>query len=74
MTPRHLADAARVLGELDGVTVEVEGRDGLARLGMGSFAAVAQGAHEEPALITLRYEGAGGASSAGPCSGSSARP
>jgi len=58
MAPRHLADAARVLGELDGVTVEVEGREGLQRLGMGSFAAVAQGADEEPALITLRYDGA----------------
>ncbi|HEV2774832.1 MAG TPA: leucyl aminopeptidase [Solirubrobacteraceae bacterium] len=58
MTPRHLADAARVLGELDGVTVEVEGRDGLERLGMGSFACVAQASAEEPALITLRYEGA----------------
>lgn len=57
MAPRHLADAARVLGELDGVTVEVEGRDGLQRLGMGSFACVAQGSSEEPALITLRYEG-----------------
>jgi leucyl aminopeptidase len=58
MTPRHLADAARVLGELDGVTVEVEDRAGLGRLGMGSFAAVAQGSDEEPALITLRYDGA----------------
>jgi leucyl aminopeptidase len=59
MTPRHLADAARVLGELDGVTVEVEDRAGLERLGMGAFAAVARGSHEEPALITLRYEGPG---------------
>ena len=57
MAPRHLADAARALGELDGVTVEVEGRDGLQRLGMGSFACVAQGSLEEPALITVRYEG-----------------
>jgi leucyl aminopeptidase len=57
MTPRHVADAALLLGELEGVTVEVEGRDGLQRLGMGSFAAVAQGADTEPALITLRYEG-----------------
>jgi leucyl aminopeptidase len=57
MTPRHLADAARVLGELDGVTVEVEDRAGLERLGMGSFACVAQASSEEPALITLRYEG-----------------
>ena len=57
MAPRHLADAARVLGELDGVTVEVEGREGIERLGMGSFAAVARGSDEEPALITLRYDG-----------------
>jgi leucyl aminopeptidase len=55
--PRHLAAAARALGELDGMTVSVEGRDGLAERGMGSFAAVAQGGDEEPALITLRYEG-----------------
>jgi len=56
MAPRHLADAARALGELDDVSVEVDGRDGLRRRGMGAFAAVAQGSDEEPALITLRYE------------------
>jgi leucyl aminopeptidase len=55
--PRHLADAALALGELDGVTVEVEGRAGLEHRGMGSFAAVARGSQEDPALITLRYEG-----------------
>jgi len=55
--PRHLADAALALGTIDGVTVAVEGRDGLVERGMGSFAAVAQGADEEPALITLRYDG-----------------
>jgi leucyl aminopeptidase len=57
MTPAHVADAARVLGELPGVTVEVEGRAGLERLGMGAFACVAQGSVQEPALITLRYDG-----------------
>jgi leucyl aminopeptidase len=57
MTPTAVADAARVLAELDGVTVEVVGRAGLERLGMGSFACVAQGSPEEPALITLHYEG-----------------
>jgi leucyl aminopeptidase len=57
MAPRHLADAALALGSIDGVSVAVEGRDGLLERGMGSFAAVAQGAHEDPALITLRYEG-----------------
>ena len=56
MTPRHLADAARALGKLEGVTVEIEGREGLERLGMGSFACVARGSHEEPALITLDYD------------------
>jgi leucyl aminopeptidase len=55
--PRHVADAALALGELDGVTVEVEGRAGLEHRGMGSVAAVARGSEEEPALITLRYEG-----------------
>ena len=55
--PRHVADAALALGSIDGVTVSVEGRDGLLERGMGSFAAVAQGADEEPALITLKYEG-----------------
>jgi len=56
--PRHLADAARALAtEVEGVRVEVEGRMGLQQRGMGAFAAVAQGSDEEPALITLRYEG-----------------
>ena len=57
MAPRHLAHAARELGSLEGVTVEVDGRAGIVARGMGSFAAVAQGADEEPALITIRYEG-----------------
>ncbi len=69
MTPTHVADAARVLGELDGVTVDVVGRAGLERLGMGSFACVAQGSPEEPALITLRYEGVGEDEITGPVLG-----
>jgi leucyl aminopeptidase len=57
LTPTALADHAKALGEqVDGLTVEAEGRDGLAARKMGSFAAVAQGSYEEPALITLRYE------------------
>jgi leucyl aminopeptidase len=57
MAPRHLAHAARELESLDGVTVDVDGREGIVSRGMGSFAAVAQGADEEPALITIRYDG-----------------
>ena len=42
--------------------MEVEGRDGIVARGMGAFAAVAQGSDQEPALITLRYDGRPGAS------------
>jgi leucyl aminopeptidase len=58
LTPTALADYARALGEeTDGLRVEVEGREGIAGLGMGAFAAVAQGSEQDPALIVLRYEG-----------------
>ncbi|MDX6670110.1 MAG: leucyl aminopeptidase [Solirubrobacteraceae bacterium] len=67
MTPTRLADRARELaGSLDGLAVEVEGRAGIEGHGMGAFAAVARGADEEPALITLRYDGP---SAAGPVLG-----
>ncbi len=58
LTPSALAEHARALGEeIEGLSVEVEGREGLQQRGMGAFAAVAQGSEQEPALITLRYEG-----------------
>jgi leucyl aminopeptidase len=58
LTPTALAAHAEALArEIDGLSVEVEGRDGIVARGMGAFAAVAQGSYEEPALITLRYEG-----------------
>jgi|tagenome__1003787_1003787.scaffolds.fasta_scaffold20876482_2 leucyl aminopeptidase len=53
MTPTALADHARTL---DGVTVEVLDRRGIEAAGMGAFAGVAHGSHEEPRLITIRYE------------------
>jgi leucyl aminopeptidase len=57
LTPTALADYARALGEeIDGLQVEVQGRSGIAGLGMGAFAAVAQGSEQDPALIVLRYE------------------
>jgi len=60
LTPTALADYARGLSaEIAALQVEVEGRDGLAARGMGAFAAVAQGSEQEPALITLRYDGGG---------------
>ena len=58
LTPSALAAHAEALARaIDGLSVEVEGREGIVARGMGAFAAVAQGSYEEPALITLRYEG-----------------
>jgi leucyl aminopeptidase len=58
LTPTALGEYAQALArELEGVSVEVEGRAGILARGMGSFAAVAQGSDQEPALITIRYEG-----------------
>jgi leucyl aminopeptidase len=57
LTPTALGEYAMALGrEVAGLSVEVEGRDGITARGMGAFAAVAQGSDQEPALITLRYE------------------
>jgi leucyl aminopeptidase len=60
LTPTALAEHASRLGEeIEGLSVEVEGREGIVARGMGAFAAVAQGSEQEPALITMRYEGPG---------------
>jgi leucyl aminopeptidase len=58
MTPEALAARAQELAaDEQGVSCEVLGRDAIVEAGMGCFAAVAQGTHAEPQLITLRYEG-----------------
>jgi leucyl aminopeptidase len=57
LTPTALGEHARRLAkEIEHLSVEVEGREGIVGRSMGAFAAVAQGTEEEPALITLRYE------------------
>jgi leucyl aminopeptidase len=56
-TPEFLADRAR---QLEGVEVEVFGREEIIERGMGALAAVAQGSHAEPQLIVIRYDGGGG--------------
>ncbi len=57
LTPTALGDHARWLGEqIEHLSVQVEGREGIVARSMGAFAAVAQGSEQEPALITLRYE------------------
>jgi leucyl aminopeptidase len=57
LTPAAFADHARALAaQIEHLSVEVEGRQGLLDRSMGAFAAVAQGSAAEPALITLRYD------------------
>jgi leucyl aminopeptidase len=71
LTPTALGAYAKELaGEVEGLSVEVEGRGQIIARGMGAFAAVAEGSEQEPALITMRYDGPpGGASPSGPTLG-----
>jgi leucyl aminopeptidase len=70
LTPTALVEHARALAQdVEGLTVETEGRAGILALGMGAFAAVAQGSEQEPALIVLRYDGTGGTGSTETSSG-----
>jgi leucyl aminopeptidase len=55
--PEVLADRASDLADrLPHLEVESLGRAEIERLGMGAFAAVAQGSEREPRLIVMRYE------------------
>ena len=56
-TPSQLADAAEKLGKHPHVKVEVLGPKEVAKLGMGAFMAVAQGAEEPLRFIVIRYNG-----------------
>ncbi|HEY3218579.1 MAG TPA: leucyl aminopeptidase [Candidatus Limnocylindria bacterium] len=60
MTPTILADAARALAKESGVQIEVLDRERCAALGMGSYLSVAQGSHQPPRFIVMRYRGRGG--------------
>ncbi|HUN78634.1 MAG TPA: leucyl aminopeptidase [Solirubrobacteraceae bacterium] len=75
LTPTALAAHAQALAEqVPGLTVETEGREGIVSRGMGAFAAVAQGSEQEPALITLRYDGTGEGAADGRSGGGRSNP
>lgn len=57
-TPSHLARAAQAMGKQPKFSCEVLGPKEVAKLGMGSFMAVAQGSTEPLRFIVLRYNGA----------------
>jgi len=60
LTPSALGDYAAGLAERhDGVTVTQLDETQIRRLGMGAFAAVAQGSDQDARLIVVRYEGGG---------------
>jgi leucyl aminopeptidase len=59
-TPSFLAErATEIADQYDALEVEVFDRDAIVSRRMGAFASVAQGTHEEPHLIVLRYRPAG---------------
>lgn len=58
-TPSMLANAAKALAKRPRIECEVMGPKKVAKLGMGSFMAVARGSEEELRFIVLRYQGAG---------------
>ncbi len=57
-TPTLLAGAAKSLGKLPGIQCKVHGPADVAKLGMGSFLAVARGSEEPLRFIELHYNGA----------------
>ena len=57
-TPTLLAEAAQALAELPKISCEVLGPKEVAKLGMGSFMAVAQGSDQPLRFIILKYTGA----------------
>lgn len=57
-TPTHLAETAKSIASGRAFKCEVLGPKDVAKLGMGSFMAVAQGAAEPLRFIVMRYNGA----------------
>ena len=56
-TPTRLGDEAKKLAKTHGFQCEVLGPKEVAKLGMGSFLAVAQGSEQPLRFIVLRYQG-----------------
>ena len=59
LPPSALADYAKELAGRLGIEATVLGETAIREAGMGAFAAVAQGSHEQAWLIRLEYNGAG---------------
>ncbi len=69
LTPTVLAERSKAMCDEAGLACEVYSMDKLKELGMGAFAAVAQGSAEPPALIVMTYTPEGGAVEGAPVMG-----
>ena len=56
-TPSLLAETAKSLAHEYKLKIQVFDREGIEKIGMGSFLSVAQGSQEEPRFIVLEYKG-----------------
>jgi len=65
MTPTILANEARAAAKDAGVQCEILDLDRCRALGMGSYLSVAQGSHEPPRFIVMRYHGRRGKNGSG---------
>ncbi|MDP2952760.1 MAG: leucyl aminopeptidase [Chloroflexota bacterium] len=59
MTPTIMAESAQEMARAEGLECTVLDREDMQRLGMGALLAVAQGSHQPPRFIILRYRGEG---------------
>jgi leucyl aminopeptidase len=57
-TPTFLGEQAKKLGKEFGLSVEVNDRKAIEKLGMGSFLSVTNGSAQPPRLIVMKYQGA----------------
>ncbi len=57
MTPTHLAAEATRIAEKYKLEVEVFEREEIKKMGMGAFLGVAQGSHQPPKFIVMKYKG-----------------
>ncbi len=62
MTPTILANEARAAAKESGLVCEILDAERCRALGMGSYLSVAQGSHEPPRFIVMRYHGRPGMS------------
>ncbi len=57
MTPTNMAEMAEKLSQTYGLEIQVFDREQMREMGMGALLGVAQGSHQPPKLIVLKYRG-----------------